>query len=283
VATSAFFASSGPKRSVTHGRASFELPILYFRDDCFGLFFGADFDRVRAALPSDRLHPVRLLDGRAIVAVVAFNYVDTSIGTYGEVGVVVPTVHGASPPPRFLPALRESRDPRFGLTVLHLPVTNMVARDAGRGEWGYTKFVADMDFEVGPEEQVCRVGEEGQHILTLRVPRGGLLMGDRSPIVTFSVKDGDLVRTEIPQRASYRMGLRPSGASLELGDHPVARSIRDLGLSPRPFMSRYFVERAGILPSGSVVERGVRPLDGYRGSDRVGRHTVGYGAPKPQG
>lgn len=271
-----FFADARPGKPVRLGDADYELPILYFRDDCFGGFFAADFARVRAALPSDDLHPVRLLDGRAIVAVVAFNYIETTIGPYGEVGVCVPVTRGRAAP-RLLPALLESRYPGFGMVVLHLPVTNAVARDGGRVVWGYPKFVADMDFRITPELQSCRVSEGSSHILTLEVPRGGVLRNDRAPIRTYTVLNGDLVETEIPQHGTYRMSMRPKGARLSLGDHEVSRSIRDLGLSAEPFMTRYFVERAAILPEGRVIGRAARPLEGYRGSDRVGRHAVGYG------
>ena len=43
-------------------------------------------------------------------------------------------------------------------------------------------------------------------------------------------------------------------------------------------MSRYYLERAAILPEGEEVESGVRPRDGYLGSDRQGRLEVRYGA-----
>ena len=32
-----FFADSRPERTATYGQATFDLPILYFRDDAFGL------------------------------------------------------------------------------------------------------------------------------------------------------------------------------------------------------------------------------------------------------
>ncbi|RLB77210.1 MAG: hypothetical protein DRH06_04275, partial [Deltaproteobacteria bacterium] len=35
----------------------FELPILYFRDDLFLLFYTADYNKVKALMPSDKLHP----------------------------------------------------------------------------------------------------------------------------------------------------------------------------------------------------------------------------------
>jgi hypothetical protein len=271
-----FFASTRPGTEITlHGK-TYELPILYFRDDCFGLFFSADARKVRAALPSDRLHPVRLPGGRALVGVVAFNYLETTIGPYGEVAVVALAVHGPRPVVGSLPALLEASYPGFGMVVLHLPVTATVARDGGRMQWGYTKFNSDMRFVTTPEFQQCRLSEGGQHILTMRVERGGIIRRDSKPIITYSVLDGRLIRTTVPQRATYRMKLRPGSSSLELGDHQVATTIADLGLAKRPLMTRYYIERSAILPDGEVIEEGVRPLDGFRGSDREGTLEIDY-------
>jgi hypothetical protein len=275
----AFFESEvGHRRSVTHGAATFELPILYFRDDLFALFYAADAECVKAVLPSERLHPVMLSSTKSMVGIGAFNYIDTSVGPYGEVAVILPVVHAPKPPPRLIPALRESRYPGFGALVMHLPVTRIVARDAGRGEWGYTKFIADMNFILTPEYMACRMSEASQHLLTLRVARRGIALRDTKPLITYSVKDGNLIRTVIPQRGTARVCFRPKGSFLELGDHPVSNTIRSLGLSQRPFMSRYYMERSGVLPSGEIVERGVGKLDGYFGQDREGTHTVKYRA-----
>jgi len=272
----AFFDGAGGARRVTHGCATFELPILYFRDDLFLLFFTVSAERARAAMPSENLHPVVLPGGRALLAIGAFNYIDTSIGPYGEVAVVLPAVHGRRPLSGVMPALKEGDYPGFGLVVLHLPVTRQVARDAGRGVWGYTKFVADMDFSITPEHMECGMEEAGRHILTLRVPRRGIFRQDHRPLVTWSVKEGRLIRTVIPATGSFRMALRPRDAVLELGDHPVADTIRELEPSPRPLLSRYYVERSAILPEGEVVEEGVQPLEGHRGRDGDGRHEVRY-------
>jgi len=273
----AFFESEvGHRRRVTYGAATFDLPILYFRDDLFALFFSADAERVKAILPSERLHPVMVSSNRSMVGIGAFNYIDTTVGPYGEVAVILPVVHSTKSPPRLIPALKESRYPGFGALVMHLPVTRIVARDAGRGEWGYTKFIADMNFVLPPEYLECHMSELGQHILTLRVARRGVPLRDTKPLITYSVKDGNLIRTVIPQRGTCRVCFRPKGSFLELGDHPVSDTIRSLGLGQRPFMSRYYVERSGVLPSGEIVERGVGPLDGYIGQEREGAHTVKY-------
>jgi hypothetical protein len=211
-----------------------------------------------------------------MVGIVAFNYIDTTIGPYGEVAVVVPAVYSASPPPVLIPTILESRYPEFGMLVMHLPVTTTVARDAGRHEWGYTQFVADMHFAITPEFMECRMSEKDQHILTLRVARSGIAMRDKKPLVTFSVKEGNLLKTTIPQRCTARSAIKPKESFLQLGDHPVSESIQALGLSERPFRSRYYLERSGILPAGRIIERGVRPLDGYANKKRKGKHTVVY-------
>jgi hypothetical protein len=179
-----FFSSTRPGEKVTQGTVSFELPILYFHDDVFGLLFGADFNRLRKFMPSKSLHPVRLPGGRAIVGIFAMNYLETTIGPYGELAMAVPVVHGSRPPFPLIPLLMESGYPGFGFLVFHLPVTTLAARDAGRGGWGYTKFTSDMVFTLTPEFLECRLSEEGSHILTLRVARQGIALPDRKPLIT---------------------------------------------------------------------------------------------------
>lgn len=262
----AFFQGTRPGRAVALGDMRFELPVLYFRDDSFQSLFTADLAALRAAMPSDKLQPIRVAPGRGLLGIGAFDYRETSVGPYGEVGVVVPVVYGERPPPPILPALFDSSWPGFGLVVLHLPVTTLLARDGGRVQWGYAKFLADITFQHTPEYQECKLEEAGEHILTLRVARRGLVLPNRRPLVTYSVKDLNLIKTTIPQRSQTQTALGAAGSSLVLGDkHPVAQSIRALGVDPKPLATRTFLGRSAILPEGEVIEEGVGPLDGYPG------------------
>jgi len=263
-----FFEGTRPGRVVRLGTAEFEVPVLYLRDESFGALFTADLGRLRMAMPSPNLHPVPHKPGRGLVYIGCYDYLDTSVGPYGEVAVAVPAVYGRRPPP-VLPAIFEGRWPGFGAVILHLPVTTRLTRDGGRVYWGYAKFVADMRFQSTPEFQECRLEEGGKHILTLHVVKRGPTLPDRRPLVTYSVRDGALLRTLIPQSAIVRTALGTAGSFLELGDsHPVATSIRELGIDFRPVMTRSYLDRSAILPEGEVVEQGVRPLEGYLGAER---------------
>jgi hypothetical protein len=133
-----------------------------------------------------------------------------------------------------------------------------------------------MEFAVTPEHMECRLSEGGSRILTARVARRGLTKRDYRPLSTFSVKDEKLIQTTIPQVGTVRNSFFPHDSFLDLGDHEITGPIRGLGLSEKPFMSRYYLERSGILPEGKVIETGVRTLDGFRGADKDGRHTIVY-------
>lgn len=272
---SEFFANTRPGKTAKHDKIEFELPILYFRDDLFLLFFTADYGKIKALMPTDNLYPVTMPGGRAMLGIAAFNYIDTTIGPYGEVGVVIPAIYGKKGLPG-IPAVFESKYPGFGTLVMHLPVTKTKARDAGRSEWGYTKFVADMKFINTPEYHQVEMGEQGAEILTMRVAKKGYTAKDNKPLVTYSVKNGDLIQTTIPQQGICRKCFATGGSFLKLGDHEVADSIKALDISDKPIQSRYYLQRSGILPAGRIIESGVRPLEGYYGKDREGEHVTEY-------
>jgi hypothetical protein len=274
-----FFSHARPGKEVVFNEQVIELPILYYRDDFFALYFTADMEKVIEMMPSANLHPVMMPNGKAILGVGAFNYMETTIGSYGEIPMVIPVVYGrkTSPYTGWLPALMESWFPGFGLLVMHLPVTGVLARDGGRQGWGYTKFIADMHFKIHSNYLECRMHDKDRHILDLRVSRRGLLMRETRPIVTYSVMDNNLIKTIIPQQGIKRVAIHARGSFLKLGDHPVAEDLKALGLSRKPFMSVYFPERSAILPLGDVIETDVASFDGYIGETREARHRIEYG------
>ena len=278
-----FFNWTGPTaKGVDVGSAKIDLPIMYYRDDCFMGVFTAAYEPVRGLLPSRELYPVMASVGRAadtaraMMVVIAFNYMETSVGPYGEIGIVIPCTYGRQAPP-LLPLALEARYPGWGGFVLHLPVTSRVAHDGGRKIWGYTKFVADMDFQKRPAFQRVRLAEGDAHILTLTVQQSGLTLKDNRPLITYSVLNGQLLKTTIPSRSVYQMGLTPGSGQLELGNHEIADELRSLDISTTPIATKNYLTRSGILPAGQPLGPADRPHLGRVTQDRdFGRLTVNY-------
>jgi hypothetical protein len=99
---------------------------------------------------------------------------------------------------------------------------------------------------------------------------------DEKPFVLFSVKDTKLMKTVIPHKSVKRMSFNVKGSFLNLGEHPMAQSVKDLEISSKPFLAAYYPEHAGILPQGVVVADNVKPFEGYLGKNRVATHAVEY-------
>jgi hypothetical protein len=229
-----------------------------------------------------------LPDGRAIVMIGAFQYDQiTANGVsgaaappYGE--VMVAAIVTRRPAPPLLPIVAPSWTGfAAGGFVLHLPVTSRVARDVGRLEWGYPKFIADMDFEDALDARSVRLSEGGHEVLRLTTrPRGrpSLL---RAALPLYSVLDGRLLSTTIPLVGLRQVRLGGTDAMLTLGDHQVADELRQLELAPQPFFTTLVTGYRIAMSSGTDIGP-ARAYLGYIGEDRdLGRYTVRYGHAAP--
>ncbi len=255
-------------------------PAYLHRSEGFSALYPVDAAAVVAMLPPTELLPVRLTGGRAALMIAAYRHHEISIAAadgstvtirpYGEIVIGVPVTRRPAPP--MLPLAFPARY-GTGTFVLHVPVTTRLARDLDRA-WGLPAFVADMEFDEAPAGCGVRLSEGGLHILTLRVRAAGRVAFDRAPTVLYGARDGALRVVTMPALA-YRQQ-RPGGAAadLELGEHPVARELRRLGVSGRVVMSRRTLVMRASRPAGHVLGE-APPFPGYSGSEAdAGQYTV---------
>src|SRR5262249_29607945 len=121
------------RRPVLSDGAVCPLPIRYFDLQYLVVTFLADLDRTAELLKGTGLQPVPQEDGKAIVQVGSFQYRQTDIGPYNEMGLVILAMApGDSTPASY---------------VVNLPVSTAFANRAGREIWGYNKFVAGIEIK----------------------------------------------------------------------------------------------------------------------------------------
>lgn len=258
-------------------------PGVFHRSESFQTYHAASLDAVRAALPSDDLHPVRLPSGQAVITIDGLqHHALTAHGVdglaalpYGE--VMVGALVTRRPAPPLVPLVAPTRTGySAGAFVLQLPVTTRVARDAGRLAFGLPKFVADMEFDDSIEERRVRLAEGGHDILTLRARVSGRPSIARESLVLYSVLAGELIELTLPTYSIRQMRWGRSGGLLELGDHEVADELRGLAITPEPFLSEFGTGDRLAMPLGRPVGA-ARPYVGFGGADRdLGRYVVRY-------
>ncbi|MCA9695171.1 MAG: acetoacetate decarboxylase family protein [Myxococcales bacterium] len=242
----AFF-DAVPQRPHATRNGSCELPIRYLDASQFGVFFRVDLDRARAVIGASRsVEPWPIL-GKAVAAVYVWEYRDSTVGAYGEVGLGVQARRKGSRPSLLKLVADMGAQDDQGIWVVDLPVTTRAAFEAGVDLWGYPKYVTPIETEFSSHGASVRLGDElSMSIGRLRGPR---LRGQ--PVVTYTASAGRLLRTRIDVDHHARWGSARSARLEVFGDGPLADSARRLGLVDAPAVAAFRVDRfRARLPAG---------------------------------
>lgn len=193
----------------------------------------------RELLPGPELEIVEVLPGQALFSIAIIDYVDNDLGDYNEVSLAFFVrrrgKRGRLPVP-YLGSVVDFFSNDLATWIWKLPVDQSFTCEAGKGIWGFPKTVEQIDFEDAGERRTGRLLMDGEHVLTLSVPRGGSRTLADMPFTTYSYVDGALCRTRFVA-GSTGVGFSLGGADLILGTHPIADALRRLGLPRRALMS----------------------------------------------
>jgi hypothetical protein len=263
-------------------------PIVIHRIDGCMSVHAASFKAIRAALPSPALNPLRLPDGRAMVAISLYEKraatATTPSGTvsmppYAELPVTA--IVTRRPLSRTLGAIAlggsilGASPVRLGGVGLTWPMTSAAWAEAGRASMGLPMFVADFEIDVGEHEWQVTVSEDSRLIARLTLRAGGALGVDRMMQSTYGAIDGRLASARIDSEFVRRRRLR-GGATLELGaDHPVASRLRELELSPIGIGSWTYLGGRAVLHAPAALAAPASPVPGHPGRDvPLGKYLV---------
>ena len=188
--------------------------------------FAVPLDAAEALIGYSGLVPASPIPGRALCSLAFVDYTDGDLDPYHEVAVAVLVREPGS----------TSRKPA-GAFIHQLPVDQSFTCEAGRSMWGFPKFVADIDIESDAGGAArATLSDDGQWVLTLRIGAGVRMPSRGTALDAFSHRDGVTRRTRWSLHGDATR-MRPGGARVELGDHPIARELRGLGFPRRALMS----------------------------------------------
>lgn len=234
-----FFAGVETKEVRLSTGSQIGLPVRYYDWSAILAHFPAPARKVQELLPSPRLKPVLFLPGTALVSLAAMEYRRISdVAPYNEVAVMIPVLYqprvNIPGMPLFLPQFFKG----FGMYVHRLPVTTKEAYDFGTEIWGYPKFVADITFGETNELRRCSLRADGKDVLTLEVRKWPTKVMSIN-YYTYTVKDGQLLKTPVQARGHYGIARFKGGASYTLGNHPMAEELRRVGIGKNALESQY--------------------------------------------
>jgi len=182
-----------------------------------------------------------LWPGRAAFSLACCHYRESDCGVYNEIAMAffVKPKHGR---PSRIPYLGTWLDIARNHSATHvwkLPVTTQLANDAGVLMWGFPKTVEVIDFEVTDGRATFQLRMEDREVLSYSVPATGRRDRPPSASAVYSIYQGAPHVTYLKNEC-HEVGLSFGGGRLSLGDHPVAETLRGLGLPRRPLVATWF-------------------------------------------
>lgn len=192
-------------------------------------------DAARAVLAYADAEVAEVLPGKAVCVLGFVRYHDGDLGPYNEFCVAF-QVRPADGP----------RDPgRAGAGVFThwLPVDQGFTLEAGRTLWGFPKELADIDVRIGSPYKRCIVRRDGRLVLDMLlrpgvpVPVPAALGPIRFPRVDAVTCLDGLTRRVPLTSGGTGVRLRPGGALIRLGNHPIAKELSELGLPKTALVS----------------------------------------------
>jgi hypothetical protein len=178
--------------------------------------------------------PLEILPGRGLITFAAMSYREVEgLVPYAEFAVLIPVREGRSN--RGL-SLLPSLVSEIGVWVHWLPVTTPAAEEFGRTVWGYPKEQAAITFEERSDSCICRVCQDGQLVVALKVRKMPLRPRSQD-YHTYTMLAGRRMKTLVQTRGDTGVRRFAPFSSFRFGNHPRGRALAGLGIKPAPVES----------------------------------------------
>ncbi len=210
--------------------------------------FPANYEIARSLLPGNEVHPVRLLNGKAVFIVTVVDYRVTDIGKYIEYSIALACTHGSRPAPKLLPALF-IKFYQTGQYILDLPVSTEISVKGGKGIWGMPKHQASLDFIEGLDVVSAQYDLDGEMVMRLDVNRpSGIKFPVNMGAANYCQFRGMLMKSYIYFKGRAGVTLNKKGAAnIVFGNHPKATILKNLQIENNPLFTAYLPKTTGVL------------------------------------
>jgi hypothetical protein len=167
--------------------------------------------------------------GRAQFALALVDYRDNDLGSYLEIGTLL--------------FVRPEGGGEEGTFITHLPVTEEFTCVAGNQIWGFPKSVEQIDVTNTDTTSRWVLTMDGELVLDMTVPRGGSDEMPAMPLASYTLIEGRPHQTRFTQGGTGSGMYFDADVALTLGDHPIAKELASLGLSPESVVLTTWTER----------------------------------------
>lgn len=250
-----------PTETFTMSKGTVQLPIYYYDYGYAHFIFRVDYEAAKKKLVDTAFVPCKFF-GKAIALLNFFQYRETAIGPYNEVGLSILCYPKNKKQPFMVPLhiLKDARKWEVGAYVINLPVTTEIAYLAGKEVWNYPKFVTRIDFTLLNRyfKGIVYDPDLNEPLVTL-AGNIGILSTPKlknASFISHTTHKGTPLRTltVVDTRFKIAYGFSAKCAVNSKSNHIMAQNLRDLGIDDKkPIGCMYSPQAQMMLCKGEPV------------------------------
>lgn len=214
--------------------------LRYLDSSVFGADFEARSDAARRIVPA----PLEILEhapGRTLVTMLAFDHRSIDhLSPHRGLAITLPVRYGGEPHGRF---------------AFAFVVTTEEARWSAVELYGFPSVIANVRTEREHEAWIARVSVDGRHVLTLTVHEQPISPAHERVELLGIRDDRRLMEARLAISGEAARSDLPGGATLALGDHPLADPLRRLEVSGESCAHTLYPHALGALSKPRALGR----------------------------
>lgn len=209
--------------------------------------FLVDADAAQRIIAESGLTVTRKARGKALASIALVDYLQNDLGTYHELALAFVVDDPAGVP----------KGPKGSVSTLiwRLPVNGEFTCAAGRGIWGFPKWVTDVSVRFTGDRVTGVLTEDGVEVVRVVLKKGRIPL-PRKPLVmnAYSFLDGVLRRTPWTTDGVGKQRIRLGGATVIIGSgHPLADELRALGLPKSAIVTMFDEHMRATFGAAEII------------------------------
>jgi len=250
-----------PTETFKMSKGTVQLPINYYDYGYAHFIFRVDYQAAQKKLADTAFTPCKIF-GKALALLNFFEYRDTAIGPYNEVGLSILCYPKNKKQPFMVPVhiLHDAKKWQVGAYVINLPVTTEIAYLAGKEVWNYPKFVTRIDFSLINRnfKGIVYDPDLKEPLVTLAGTIGALSTPKlkNASFISHTTHKGMPLRTLTVVDTRFKIAYGFSGACVvnAKSNHSMAQNLRDLGMNgKKPIACMYSPQAQMMLCKGEPL------------------------------
>lgn len=226
-----------------------DVPATYDKVSATMSFFPVSYKKAKKMIGNDRIFPVKIFPGVAVLAVTVFDYLESPAGPYREIALSIPSVVDREIP--LLPLFFDSLFKNAGFYTLLLIMNTEMGIKHSEQVYGYPVYDQQVSIDIENSKFFVKVDayDARGKILSIKTKKFKKyhLIEDKL-YNTFFTAGGNLRKVEMTVDATMAEKNLSNGSEVSFGDHEVSRQyIRNLLLSDKPLKYMHYANATEIL------------------------------------